>query len=99
MASKQFVVNLDLVELSVDPAPPGMGFATVYSKTDGNTYVRTANGTIHNLTQQSGGQQNVYFQTGTVPAIPAGSNTNEYFLLYLINGDLVTPFIWEPEIV
>lgn len=99
MASKQFVVNLDLVELSTDPTPPEMGFATIYSKTDGNTYVRIANGTIYNLTQQIGGNQNVFFQTGTVPVIPAGSNTNEYFILYLIDGDLVTPYIWEPAIV
>lgn len=99
MASKQFVVNLDLVELSSDPVAPESGFATIYSKTDGNTYVRTSNGTIYNLTQQTGGNQNVYFQTGTVPSIPAGSNTNEYFILYLIDGDLVTPYIWEPEIV
>lgn len=64
--SNKFATHIDLVEIPNDPSVPEGGFRRLYSKTDGKTYQRDANGVITELTNDSvEGDLPVFIQDAT----------------------------------
>lgn len=90
--SDTFVTSIKIVELSTGEMPP-VGYVGLYAR-DGNLYQMDASGVEKLLANVS---QQFFVQTGSTPTVTSGANDLDYFVQYQVVGDVVTPYIWEPD--
>lgn len=94
MTSKVFNTPIEISQSNVEPtAKPNS--ITLYAKPNGRLYTKTPDGLTHNTMEH----QRVYFKStpGAPSTHPEDSHPEEHYFVYHIEGDLVTPYIWEPE--